>query len=118
MSNSTRYYADAYIRMATEAHYRPAAPGDGFGGIYLDADQLADPSRLQAEALDYAKRFEAEEDTCQFQIGCCDFSNNRAFVYTIEAARLLCSGIGGHEPARKLLMMAEREVEKHLKEQY
>lgn len=44
----------AYERMVSEAKYRPAAPGDGFGGIFLDPDQLADETTLQKEAHEYA----------------------------------------------------------------
>jgi hypothetical protein len=103
-------YAEAYLTMAKEADYRPAAPGDGCGGIYLSPNQLADPKRLQDEALKYAKEFAREEDAGEFYIGCADYLNNRAFVYTIEAAHCLCAGSGFRELASKLLSMAVKEM--------
>lgn len=101
---------EAYKAMAHRVKYRPAAPGDGFGDIFLSKKELADPGILHREAAKYAREFIAEEDTCRFQIGCCDHSNTTAFVYAIEAAHCLCAGKGFHEIAAKLLRMAAKEV--------
>lgn len=103
-------FIEAYLMMAIRAKYRPAAPGDGLGDIYLTDDELADPGRLLDEALKYAVRFDKEEDGLSFCIGCSEFSTNRAFVLSIEAARLLCSGFAG-PLALRLLRMAIKEVE-------
>jgi hypothetical protein len=100
----------AYRWMAYRAKYRPAAPGDGFGGIFLSKEELSDVARLCDESAAYARRFRKEEDTCQFNIGCCDCSNTMAFVYAIEASRLLCAGHGCHKTAKKLLRMAAEAV--------
>ena len=45
-------FAQAYLKMAIEAHYRPAAPGDGMGGIYLSEDELEDRDLLLKEAVE------------------------------------------------------------------
>ncbi len=110
MDTPTARIMQAYERMATEAKYRPAAPGDGLGGIYLDPDQLADDGILHAEARKYADHFHKEEDKREFWIGCSCFSTVRAFVYTIEAARCLCAGCDFEDVARKLLWMAADEI--------
>jgi hypothetical protein len=96
--------------MATRAHYRPAAQGDGMGGIYLDKDQLGDVELLRDEAERYARYFRKEEDDRQFWIGVSCFSTVRAFVFTIEAARCLCAGQGFEKLAAKLLRMAQAEL--------
>ena len=38
-------FRQAYMAMAKRAKYRPAAPGDGCGGIYLSKDELSKPPR-------------------------------------------------------------------------
>jgi hypothetical protein len=103
-------YAEAYINMAKQAHYRPAAPGDGCGGIYLSDEELSDPQRLKREAQQYAVEFLRLEEGMNFHIGHADFSTNRALVYTIEAARQLCGGFLSRPYALKLLEMAQAEV--------
>lgn len=108
--SSIEKFRDAYLLMAHKANYRPAAPGDGFGGIYLNADQLADPEMLEKEARKYALVFAREEDDRGFFIGVSDYETSQAFVYTIEAARCLCGGIDFRELAGKLLMMALEEM--------
>jgi hypothetical protein len=108
-TNRDRRYAEAYLRMAKDAQYRPEAPGDGCGGIYLSADELRDPVRLAQEAEAYALHFAKEEDTRSFCIGCSKFSTNRAFIWAIEAARTLAGG--GDATALKLLKMAIQELE-------
>jgi hypothetical protein len=90
---------EAYIEMATRAHYRPEAAG----GSSTDDD-------LEDEANSYTKRFITEEQSTQFHIGVSDFTTNRALVYTIEAARLLCGGALGVNHAQRLLEMAVEEV--------
>jgi hypothetical protein len=91
ISEPERIY-QAYLRMAREATYWPAAPGDGLGSTHLFREDLKDLHILEAEAREYAERFIREEDSLQFQIGCSNWSTNRALVFVIEAARLLCGG--------------------------
>lgn len=101
----------AYCAMAREASYRPAAPGDGFGSIDLSLEDLHDPEILEKESAVYAARFIREENTNHYFIGCANWSTNRALVYTIEAARLLCGGMDD-ERAVKLLRMAAHEIKR------
>lgn len=96
MCNRLTRYAEAYVHMAKEARYRPKAPGDGFGNVSLSARQLADRQRLMREAADYARAFDAEEDERTFIIGCSEYDTNRALIYTVEAARVLCGCERGH----------------------
>ena len=103
-------FVEAYEMMAREGRYRPAAPGDGVGGISLAATELADPERLHREAQKYAQDFYAADNKMEHHTGCSNFSTNRAFVFVIEAARLLCSGSDGNPYALKLLEMATREI--------
>lgn len=95
-----------------EANYRPQAPSDGLGGILLSDAELADPTRLANEALAYAIRFGEEDDECIFNLGCSDYTGNRAFVWTVEAARQIASGALGATTAPKLLRMALAELER------
>jgi hypothetical protein len=101
-------FAEAYLAMARQARYRPQAPSEGFGNILLTPKQCGDIERLRREAVAYALGFSAEEDERTFWIGCSDFETNRAFVWTIEAARLLAGG----KPVRatRLLNMAVKEI--------
>jgi hypothetical protein len=107
-----RRYREAYLHMARNTRYRPQAPSDGHGNIQLMPDDLHDPARLDEEATLYADKFASEEDTLQFWIGCSDFETNRAFIWTIEAARVLASGDLGNRTAIKLLEMALAEVKR------
>jgi hypothetical protein len=93
---------EAYRQMASRIRYRPAAPGNGLGNIWLSEEELADPERLAREAAFYATRFIAEEDDGSFALGVSNFATNRALVYTIEAARLL----NGADNSRALLLLA------------
>jgi hypothetical protein len=68
-------YAEAYLRLAKEARYRPEAPGDGCGNINLSADEQRDPVRLEQEAVAYALRFAKEEDTGSFCVGYSNFGS-------------------------------------------
>jgi hypothetical protein len=103
-------YAEAYLLMAQEAKYRPQAPSDGFGTLLLTREQVRDPHRLTEETLAYVERFEKEEDTRSFNIGCSNFTTNRALIWTIEAARSLCGGVD--DLALQLLEMAVDEIKR------
>jgi len=89
MPGELRFY-QAYLMMAKEPNYRPAAPGDGMGNTYLTKTQAAEGEHLSREARTYAARLRLEEDSRQFMIGCSNYESNRAFVFVIEAARALC----------------------------
>jgi hypothetical protein len=82
---------EAYMARAAVG-YRPGAPGDGFGHIHLTLAELRDRERLVEEAMKYVARFRKEENGQTFWTGCSNFGTNRAFVWVIEAARLLCGG--------------------------
>ena len=86
MSPAERFQ-DAYRHMAAIG-YRPAAPSDGMGTITVPLEQLD----LDDEARRYARRFIAEEHTRTFWLGVTDYTTNRAFAWTVEAARLMCAG--------------------------
>jgi hypothetical protein len=90
--------------MAKKTGYRPQAPSDGFGNITVDSPVSDD------EATAYAHQFIEEENTRCFHIGVSNFRTNRAFVYAIEAARLLCGGSRSEPFALRLLEMAIDEV--------
>src|ERR1051326_6617048 len=127
---------EAYLEMAGRANYRPEAPSDAVGNIQLTEQEIADPLRLSAEAESYARRFIYEENSSAFHIGVGELRTNRAFVYTIEAARSLRE-FGpelarafvytieaarslrefGPELALKLLEMAAAEVRETVKQQ-
>jgi hypothetical protein len=99
--------ADAYRRMAAEARYRPAAPSDGCGSITVPVAQLD----LDAEAATYARQWWTQEDERRFWIGCCHWPYRPATIFAIEAARLLCGGLGSQRHARHLLRMAAAELD-------
>lgn len=101
-------FAEAYLMMAKEANYRPAAPGDGCGHTYLTREEAHDPVLLEEEAVRYACQLSDEEDGRRFNLGCSNFTTNRAFVWVIEAARSLCGA--KDDLALDLLKMAVREV--------
>jgi hypothetical protein len=101
---------EAYLTMASEVLYRPAMPSDGFGNTGLSESELNDPLRLQVEAGQYSKQFIAEENQGSFHIGVSDYATNRALVYVIEAARLLCAGQSRR--ARQLLELAITEIDR------
>jgi hypothetical protein len=103
-------FAQAYLMMA-KAEYRPAAPGDGMGSVNLSEEELLDDDLLLREAVEYATRFRAEEDSRSFRIGLSNYSTNRAFVLAIEAARLLCAGGDADETALRLLKLAIKDIE-------
>lgn len=109
-NEKTMRFVEAYLMMALRARYRPAAPSDGFGNIQLTIEQCGQTERLLRESIDYAVRFDKEEDTRDFGIGCSNFATNRAFVFAIEAARVLASGDDGDATALQLLQLAVEEV--------
>ena len=103
-------FAQAYLMMA-DAKYRPAAPSDGYGNIQLTGEQYEDRNRLYLEAVTYAMKFASVEDgTMDFHIGCSNYNTNRAFVFCIEAARLLAGGSEGDKYADHLLRLAREEI--------
>lgn len=102
-------FAEAYLMMA-DLKYRPAAPNDGMGNIMLSSQELQEQYRLHREAVDYAVRFVREEESHAFNIGCSNYTTNRAFALVIEAARLLSSGDDGNPFAISLLESAIDEI--------
>jgi hypothetical protein len=98
---------EAYKRMATEASYRPRAPSDGLGNITVPVEELD----LDAEADSYADRWWAEEDRGEYDVGVCHGSFRPATIFAIEAARLMCSGVGSEAHVMKLLRMAADDIE-------
>jgi hypothetical protein len=110
-------YKEAYKEMAQRAKYRPMSPGDGLGSCDLTEWELRDPVRLDVEAEKYAAEFYREDDECVFTIGCSNGTTNKAFVYTIEAARALCGGFGREDLAKDLLKMALAEIERARREE-
>ena len=104
------HFRQAYLLMAKQARYRPQAPGDGMGHVSLTRKQLTDPELLQREATAYALRFNKEENEMTLAIGCSDFCTNRAFIWTIEAARALAGG--KPDLALDLLNMAVKDVKR------
>jgi hypothetical protein len=105
MSRESRF-TDAYLEMA--GFYRPQAPGDGMGNVHLSRDEAKNAYRLASEARTFAHRFMEEDDSRTFNIGCSNYTTNKAFVWTIEAARCLAGG--DDETATKLLQMALQEI--------
>ena len=97
---------DIYRRLAAEGRYRPAAPSDGFGGVLVLEEELD----LDAEATEYAERWRTEEDTGDYHIGSCSKKDRSAFIFTIEAARLM-AGTGSNGHAARLLRMAADELD-------
>lgn len=92
---------DIYRRLAKEGRYRPAAPSDGMGGVLVPEEELD----LDAEAADYAERWRAEEDSGRYHIGSCSKDDRPAFIFSIEAARLIAGG-GSSDHAARLLRLA------------
>jgi hypothetical protein len=77
----------------------------------MSAAELRDPALLEREAADYAIDFVHQDDETEYPMGCPDGAVNKAFFYTIEAARVLCSDCRSYPLARKLLSMAIAEIE-------
>jgi hypothetical protein len=131
-------FRQAYLAMAKQANYRPAAPIDASGKVTLSVEELVDPERLaydaeaavsyaaevwagriwREEAVSYANEFLDEKNTQRFWIrGGSHWDHHRALVYTIEAARQLNSGADGADSAIRLLEMALAEA-KDARRQY
>lgn len=87
-------FAEAYVIMAEKVCYRPGAPGDGLGTVALTQGQVDDPERLQLEALAYGRSLSKhiDKNSGRISIGVPNWVTNKAFFYTVEAARLLCCG--------------------------
>jgi hypothetical protein len=98
--------------MAEQAQFRPAARNDGFGNVFLTAEELADPEILEQEADRYARKFTAEEDAAQFFVSVAIPSTRCALVYVIEAARCLCSAQSANREvfSRRLLELAINDL--------
>lgn len=95
-----------YRRMASEARYRPKAPGDGLGNIYMPHAELD----LDQEISEYASQWEADERRLDFTIGVTNYSTLPATIFAVEAARCLCAV--NDDVALKLLKMAVAELER------
>jgi hypothetical protein len=80
----------------------------------LSREELADPVRLAQEANRYAAQMLAEDDAMQYPMGCPNGAWNKAFCYTIEAARVMCGGKSDADSAAKLikalLRLANKEI--------
>lgn len=96
---------DTYVRLAREAKYRPAAPGDGLGNITVPVAELD----VQKEAAAYAEAWGREEQSMDYFLGCPSFGDRPALVFIVEAARLL-NGVE-RQGAAHLLRMALAELE-------
>jgi hypothetical protein len=108
-------YREAYLFMAS-IKYRPGAPSDGLGSVYLSKEEAQDKALLEHEATDYAidfylreQRFLETAEQCLW-VGRSNFETNRAFMWIVEAARMTMSSTD--EPiALKLLKKAIAEIE-------
>jgi hypothetical protein len=98
--------ANAYRRMASEGRYRPAAPSDGFGTIYMPIEELD----LDDEIRRYSEGWKAEERRHEFAIGVGNFPTVPAMVFAIEAARCMCGVDDG--TALRLLKLAVDELKR------
>jgi hypothetical protein len=106
-------YKSAYLEMAKATRYRPGEPSDGWGNIAdMSAEQLCDPSILDREAANYAKQFVRQDDEMEYHLGCPNGGVNKAFLFVIEAAHLLCSDGEGNRLAPKLLELAIEEIKR------
>jgi|SRR5215472_11238816 len=102
--------SEAYLALR-DVGYRPVAPHDGLGSLDLTARQIHYQPILKANAIAFTKRFFQEEASLHFYIGRSKYETNRALVFTIEAARLLCRG-NADRLAVRLLGMAIADVKK------
>jgi hypothetical protein len=109
LSSDRDRISEAYLAMRN-AGYRPA-PRDGLGSVDLSAEQIHNKPILKDLAQDYANVFLKEEASLHFHIGNSNYETNRALVFAIEAARLLCCG-DADRLAVKLLGMAIDEIKK------
>jgi hypothetical protein len=101
---------DAYLQMAEKAHYRPGNPGDYLG--------KATNQELIAEARKYVADFLEEDRELSYWVGCSDGRLYRAFIWTLEALRLMCAGSLGppiDNSVPTLLEMARAEYLEKMK---
>jgi hypothetical protein len=74
---------------------------------------MQDPDRLDEEARAYALAFLRQEETSRFRLlGCAHYPTNRAFLWVLEAAYLLCAGEERNATAVRLLRLALKEIER------
>lgn len=97
----------AYRQMAGEARYRPSAPSDGLGTITVPLAELD----LDVEATTYAHRWNRDEDSMEYWVGCCDYATRPAVIFAIKAVRNLNAGMFGRATALTLLKMAVTSLE-------
>lgn len=64
MITTSQQIETAYVQMAEEARYRPAAPSDGFGHITVPLEDLD----LDAEARAYARSWDRDEDAGEYWV--------------------------------------------------
>ena len=102
-------FAEAYVSMAEVLTYRPKLPRDFRGSSLLTDEQKRDKVRLMVEAYLYAREFDAADAAGYHLIGTSNFTTNRALVYVIEAAKLLCRA-GSSLTVRCLLAHAIQEL--------
>jgi hypothetical protein len=96
---------DEAYRVMADHGYRAAAPSDGLGNIE-DFDAL----NIDAEVASYTARWWKEEDDCgTYWIGFPNFTERRALVYLIEAARCISSGAADWSLTLTRLAVAEFE---------
>lgn len=110
-ANCEEQLVEAYLLMAEKARYRPQAPSDGLGHITADLDDLD----IDQEARAYAQRFWDSEDDRYWFIGCANFSQRKAMVYLIEAARACCSANPALAADLTDLAVAELAPQRHIK---
>ena len=100
LMNDLTKLGPTYRKMA-EVGYRPGAC-DRF-------EPIACPVDLEAEIVDYARRFVAADATCEHRIGTANFQTLGVLPFLIEAARLLCGA--SNEMALQMARLAVAELE-------
>lgn len=91
--------ADAYRRMVLRAGHRPMNAGK----------VIAEHQDLDADIVRYVPYWWEQENKQEYSIGCPDWSDRKALIWTVEAAGLICGG--ALRKAAKLLRMAADELE-------
>jgi hypothetical protein len=102
--NRKNQIEDTYRKMAAQAKYRPMAPGDGFGNITAELEDLD----VDAEAEQYVDYWWKDESRNDFTLGRCHHQNRPALIFMVEAARNLCAG--ENKLAARLLKLAQAEL--------
>ncbi|MGO1544383.1 MAG: hypothetical protein ACTHXA_08590 [Gulosibacter sp.] len=111
-NTSYEHVKAAYRIMATEARYRPAAPGDGMGGVLTPSTT----ENIETEAHKYATQWVAYEEGPDKDapmshvsvVGYPNIKDTPALVFAIEAARSICAG--EMRLAHRLLELATDET--------